>query len=85
MSADEGVSSDRSTSSQRAPNSAQHNDQSDWIRASAVCGAVCHSENLIRIGPDRFGLLALAWAAVGYMGMFDLGFSHLSRAIWLRL
>ena len=31
---------------------------------------------LSELGPDRFGLLALAWAAVGYMGMFDLGFSQ---------
>jgi len=26
-----------------------------------------------RLGPDRFGLLALAWMVVGYFGLFDLG------------
>jgi O-antigen/teichoic acid export membrane protein len=25
------------------------------------------------LGPDRFGLLALAWMVVGYFALFDLG------------
>ena len=28
---------------------------------------------LTRIGPERFGLLALAWGLIGYAGMLDLG------------
>lgn len=29
-----------------------------------------------RLGPERFGLLALAWAALGYFTIFDLGLSR---------
>lgn len=35
-----------------------------------------------RLGPDRFGFLALAWALVGYFSLFDLGIGRtLTRLI----
>ncbi|MDL5032882.1 flippase [Pelomonas sp. APW6] len=34
------------------------------------------------LGPERFGLLTLVWAVVGYFGLFDLG---LSRALTQRM
>jgi O-antigen/teichoic acid export membrane protein len=46
--------------------------------APIVVAAVC-IPNLIRsLGKDRFGVLTLAWALIGYAGLFDLG---LGRAL----
>jgi O-antigen/teichoic acid export membrane protein len=37
-------------------------------------------------GPDRFGILTLAWAAIGYFSLFELGLSRaLTQAVAQRL
>lgn len=39
-----------------------------------------------RLGPERFGLLALIWAGVGYFSLFDLGFGRaLTKLVAQRL
>jgi O-antigen/teichoic acid export membrane protein len=41
---------------------------------------------IARLGPSRFGVLTLAWAAIGYFGLFDLGLGRaLTQAVAARL
>src|SRR5437867_11276331 len=38
------------------------------------------------LGPERFGVLTLAWAAIGYFSLFELGLSRaLTQAVAQRL
>ena len=41
-----------------------------------LAGALTIPFIIRRLGPEGFGLLALAWAALGYFGIFDLGLSR---------
>ena len=49
--------------------------------------AVVAMPPLVRgLGPERFGILGLAWAAIGYFGLFELGLSRaLTQAVAHRL
>jgi O-antigen/teichoic acid export membrane protein len=52
-----------------------------------VLAAVVAIPPLVRgLGPDRFGVLTLAWAAIGYFSLFELGLSRaLTQAVAHRL
>lgn len=47
-----------------------------------IVAVVCIPPLVEALGPSRFGLLALVWAAVSYFGVFDLG---LGRALTQRM
>jgi O-antigen/teichoic acid export membrane protein len=38
-----------------------------------LAGVICIPYTLRGLGPDRFGILSLAWLLVGYFSLFDLG------------
>lgn len=52
----------------------------------AVAGVLAVPVLLAHLGPARFGVLLLAWGAIGYFSLFDLGLSRaLTHAVAVRL